>query len=47
MREELFYYTDEAIKFISEQTGIDQSIVEKVLNADVKFMRKVGIIEED
>ena len=28
--EELYYDTDEAIKFISEQTGIDSNIVAKV-----------------
>ena len=27
--EELFYDTNEAIKFISERTGIDPNIVEK------------------
>ena len=45
--EELFYDTDEAIKFISEQTGIEPDIVAKVLDADVEFMRKIGIIEEE
>lgn len=44
--EELFYDTSEAIKFISERTGIDPNIVEKVLDADVEFMRKIGIIED-
>ena len=47
LNEELFYDTDEAIKFISERTGIDPKIVEKVLDADVEFMRKIGIIEEE
>lgn len=45
--ETLFYDTDEAIKFISEHTGIDPDIVEKVLDADVEFMRKIGIIEDE
>lgn len=45
--EELLYYdTNEAIKFISEQTGIDPNIVAKVLDADVEFMRKIGIIKD-
>lgn len=44
--EELYYDTDEAIKFISEQTGIDPNVVSKVLDADVEFMRKIGIIED-
>jgi hypothetical protein len=43
---ELFYDTDEAIRFISERTGIEPDIVAKVLEADVEFMRKIGIIEE-
>lgn len=43
---ELFYDTDEAIKFISERTGIEPDIVAKVLEADVEFMRKIGIIED-
>ena len=45
--EELFYDTNEAIKFISGRTGIDPNIVEKVLDADVEFMRKIGIIKDD
>ena len=44
--EELFYDTDEAILFISARTGIRPDIVEKVLEADVEFMRKIGIIED-
>ena len=44
--EDLYYDTNEAIKFISEQTGIDQNIVAKVLDADVEFMRKIGIIKD-
>ena len=43
---ELFYDTDEAIEFISERTGIESDIVAKVLEADVEFMRKIGIIED-
>ena len=45
--EELFYDTNEAIKFISERTGIDPNAVAKVLDADVEFMRKIGIIEDE
>ena len=45
--EELFYDTNEAIKFISERTGIELDIVAKVLDADVEFMRKIGIIEDE
>lgn len=45
--EELFYDTNEAITFISERTGIDPSTVEKVLDADVEFMRKLGIIVDE
>ena len=45
--EELFYDTNEAIKFIAERTGINPNIVEKVLDADVEFMRKIGIIRDE
>lgn len=45
--EELFYDTNEAIKFISERTGIDPNVIAKVLDADVEFMRKIGIIEDE
>ena len=44
--EALFYDTDEAIKFISERTGIEPDIVSKVLDADVEFMQKIGIIKD-
>lgn len=42
----LYYDTNEAIKFISERTNIDEDVVAKVLDADVEFMRKIGIIED-
>ena len=29
-----------------ERTGIDEDIVAEVLDADVEFMRKIGIIED-
>lgn len=44
--ETLYYDTNEAIKFISERTGIDTDTIAKVLNADVEFMRTIGIIED-
>lgn len=44
--DKLYYDTNEAIEFISERTGIDSDIVAKVLEADVEFMRKIGIIED-
>lgn len=43
---ELYYDTNEAIEFISQKTGINSDIVAKVLEADVEFMRKIGIIED-
>lgn len=42
----LYYDTFEAIKFISERTGIDEKIVADVLDADVEYMRNIGIIED-
>lgn len=44
--DELYYDTNEAVKFISERTGIDSDIVARVLEADVEFMCKIGIIED-
>lgn len=44
--DELYYDTNETVKFISERTGIDSDIVARVLEADVEFMRKIGIIED-
>lgn len=44
--QELFYDTNEAISFITDQTGIEAGIVAKVLDADVEYMRKIGIIDE-
>lgn len=44
--ENLFYDTEDAIKFISEMTGIESDIVSKVLDADVEYMRKIGIITD-
>ena len=39
-----FYDTNDAIKFISERTGIDKEIVEKVLDCDVEYMKSIGVI---
>lgn len=41
-----FYDTNDAIDFISERTGIDRDIVGKVLDADVEYMKSIGIITE-
>lgn len=43
----LFYDTNEAIEFISAETGLSEDIIDKVLEADVHYMQSVGIIEEN
>lgn len=41
----LLYDIDDEIKFISERTNINADTVAKVLEADVEFMRKLGVIK--
>lgn len=46
-RESLYYDTDDAIEFIVDDTGIDAGIIEEVLEAELRYMMSVGIIEGD
>lgn len=44
---DLYYDTNEAIKFIKEETGLNENIIEEVLNSELRYMKSVGIIEDD
>lgn len=43
---DLYYDTNEAIKFIESETGLDPDVIDKVLASEVRYMISVGIIEE-
>lgn len=43
---DLYYDDNEAIKFIKEETGLDESVIEKVLGSEFRYMQSKGIIEE-
>lgn len=43
---DLYYDDNEAIKFIKEETGLDENTIKKVLGSEFKYMQSVGIIEE-
>lgn len=44
---DLYYDDNEAMKFIKEETGLDEAIIAKVLASEFRYMQSVGIIEED
>ena len=43
---DLYYDDNEAIKFIKEETDLDESTITKVLASEFRYMQSVGIIEE-
>lgn len=43
---DLYYDDNEAIKFIKEETNLDESTIKKVLASEFRYMQSVGIIEE-
>ena len=43
----LFYDDNDAIKFIKNETGLDETIISKVLASEFHYMRSVGIIDEN
>lgn len=44
--EEQFVEFDEILNFIHESTGFDKEIIEKVLDAETRFLIKSGIADE-
>lgn len=42
---DLYYDDNEAIKFIKEETALDESTITKVLASEFRYMQSVGIIE--
>lgn len=43
---DLYYDDNEAMKFIKEETGLDEAIIDKVIVSEFRYMQSVGIIEE-
>ena len=43
---DLYYDTNEAVKFIKKETGLDEDTILKILDSEMNYMRSVGIIEE-
>lgn len=44
---DLYYDTDDAVKFIKEETGFDEDEISSVLESELRYMKSIGIIEED
>ena len=40
------YYVEDAIKFIHDKTGIDEQLIEDILEAEDDYMRSIGLIVE-
>ena len=45
-KEPLFLDYEELIKYVIEQTGLDEEIVNKVLDSENKYMEEHGFFEE-
>lgn len=43
---DLYYDDNEAMKFIKEETGLDEAIIDKVIASEFRYTQSVGIIEE-
>lgn len=43
----LLYDEDDAAEFINAETGIDMDVIEKVINAEMKYMESIGIAEKE
>lgn len=43
---DLYYDDNEVIKFIKEETGLDENLIKKILELEFRYMQSVGIIEE-
>lgn len=44
--EEIEVDFDDLVNAVSKQTGVDQELVEKVLNAESDYLKDKGILEE-
>lgn len=41
------YDYDEAAKFIARETGISKKVILQVLNAEITYMKRLGLIEDE
>lgn len=43
----LFYDDNDALEFIFKETGVDKKTIRKIMNADLRYQKSVGIIDWD
>ena len=40
-----FYDDSDALEFIFKETGVDKKTIRRIMNADLKYQKSVGIID--
>lgn len=43
---DLYYSDDDAVEYIKNETGLNEGLIQEVLNAEFEYMKSVGLIEE-
>lgn len=43
---DLYYNDDDAVEYIKNETGLNENLIQEVLNAEFEYMKSVGLIEE-
>lgn len=43
---DLYYDDNEAIKFISKETGLDENTINTVLESEFRYMKSIGLVED-
>ena len=43
---DLYYDDNEAIKFIKKETGLDENIINTVLESEFRYMKSIGLVED-
>lgn len=43
---ELFYDDNDAVDFIKKETGLDENLINTVLESEFRYMESIGLIED-
>ena len=45
MESKLFYDDGDALEFIFKETGVDKKTIRRIMNADLRYQKSIGIID--
>lgn len=43
---ELFYNDNDAVDFIKKETGLDENLINTVLESEFRYMESIGLVED-